>query len=231
MSDPRTKPRWGWWIATSLVMCLVAAALRVGLPIYRRNSALAMAQRFNFRIITFPQTPNWLSRHVSWGWTSGFESVFQVFNSDPDNKLTRRQTLELLSQIRVLGELKELGLYGADLNDADLTVLECFPTLKFLDLRSTSITDDGLKYLVGSSNLQILWLTETQIDDAGLEHIATLTKLETLHLDRTRVSNAGLKHLAKLPNLRELTVSNTAVTDAGLDELLKTHTTLSVSDD
>lgn len=52
-----------------------------------------------------------------------------------------------------------------------------------------------------------------------------------MSLDRTRISNAGLKHLAKLPNLHELTVSNTAVTDAGLDELLKSHPTLSVSDD
>jgi len=235
MSEPQTKPRWGWWIATGLVICLVAAALRVALPIYRRNCALATLKRLNFTIVTNLQRPEWLAHHDSWGWTDGIDSV--VLISDPHSYQRRAGTLLtadiplILPQIGVFSELKTLGLRLTGIADADLAILESLPNLESLDLSGTYVTGEGLKYLACSLNLRKLMLTDTQIDDAGLAHLASLTELEALYLDRTRVSNAGLKHLARLPNLRELTVSNTAVTDAGLDELLKAHPTLSVSDD
>lgn len=238
MSEPRTKPRRKWWLATGLVICLVAAALRVGLPIYRRNCALGALRRLDFKVLTTSQKPDWLSRIDRWEWTDGFRSVDAVVNNFhgfrkpfPGPYLSRTETVELLSKVGIFGELKRLDFLSTAINDADLSVLDNFPNLKALNLRSTRITGDGLKYLAGSLNLQQLDLTGTQIDDAGLSHLVRLTNLENLHLDRTRISNAGLKHLAKLPNLRELSVSNTAVTDAGLDELIRFNPALSVSDD
>jgi hypothetical protein len=238
MSEPRTKPRWGWWIATSLLICLVAAALRMGLPIHRRNSALATCSQLKFVVVTTSERPKWLSDNDRLGWTAGVDSVDAIFNQNPHYpilgralELSRSEIDDLLARIRIFSELKRFGVSGPEVNDADLSVLEYFPKLELLDLGSTSITGDGFKYVSRPSKLRKLFLTDTQIDDAGLVYLASLTKLEILHLDRTRISNAGLKHLAKLPNLRELSVSNTAVTDAGLDELLKTHPRLSVSDD
>lgn len=220
-------------------MCLVAAALRVGLPIYRRNCALATCARLKFVVVTTTERPKWLSDNDRLGWTAGVDSVDAIFNQDPHYpvlgrafELSRSQIDDLLARIRIFSELKRFGMSGPEVKDADLSVLEYFPKLELLDLAgSTSITGDGFKYLSRPSKLRMLFLSDTPIDDAALIHLAHLTQLEELHLNGTRISNGGLKHLAKLPNLRELTVSNTAVTDAGLDELLKTHPALSVSDD
>ena len=235
MTELRTQPRWGWWLATGLVICIVATGLRIGLPIYRRNVALATLDRFELRIIKGIRRPEWLSKYDRWGWTNGLDSVDAVYDwhytRDLATRLSESEIDALVSQIRVFGELKRLDLCGSGSKNQHLSILESFPNLEKLDLESTSITDDGLKYLGSSISLRELSLTNTRIDDVGLAHIALLTKIQALRLDRTRISNAGLKHLARLPNLRELTVSNTAVTDAGLDELLKTHPTLSVSDD
>lgn len=213
----------------------MAAALRVGLPLYRRNCALALLKRLTFEVDTTAIRPEWLRRHDRWGWTAGFESVVGVW--DPYYHLGQPLALPVsdleafLSQIKVLTELKQLGIRHTEFDGRALKVLEYFPNLEHLTLAATSIHGDGLRHVAGSSNLRVLDLTHTNIDDVGLGFLTRLTKLETLYLDRTRVSNAGLKHLAKLPNLRELSVSNTSVTEAGLDELLKTHPTLSVSDD
>lgn len=238
MSEPRTKPRWGWWLATGLTVCTVAAALRMGLPIYRRNCALATCSQLKFVVTTTTVRPKWLSDNDRLGWTAGVESVDAIFNQDPHYpilgrafELSRLQIDDLWARIRIFSELKRFGVSGPEVKDADLSVLENFPKLELLDLGSTSITGDGLRYLSRPSKLRMLFLSDTQIDDAGLIHLTDLTQLEQLHLNGTRISNAGLKHLAKLPNLSELSVSNTAVTDAGLDELLKTHPALSVSDD
>jgi hypothetical protein len=237
MSEPRTKPRRGWWISTALVICLVAIGLRVGIPVYRRTCALAALRRLDFKGAANSEKPGWLSRLDRPGWTHSFLSIDAVFNNFSaksirgSSRLSRTETVDLLSQIKVFGELRHLELSWTALADDDLVLLECFQNLTALNLQATPITGEGLKHLAKLPKLRALILTDTLIDDAGLAHLARLTKLESLHLDRTPISNAGLTHLAKLSNLRELTVSGTAVTDAGLDELLKTHPALSVSDD
>jgi Leucine-rich repeat (LRR) protein len=234
MSEPRTKSRWGWWIATGLVICLMAAALRLGLPIYRRNRALAKLKSLDFMVVTNSRRPDWLARLDRWDWTAGFDSVVLVSGQHLYSRLpgiSRADVPGLLLQITAFNELQALHLRLTAIEDADLGVIENLPELRSLDLSGTYVSSDGLRYLARIFNIRKLILTDTQIDDAGLAHLARLTNLEELHLDRTRISNAGLKHLAKLPNLRELSVSNTAVTDSGLDELLKSHPVLSVSDD
>ncbi len=235
MPEPHANPRWRWWIATGLTICLVTAALRVGLPLYRRNCALALLKRQGFDVVTISSRPEWLRRHDHWGLTAGVDSVVGVW--DPYYLHGLPQTLsqsdidELLAQIRVFSELKALGLRHVEIEGQALQVLAYFPNLEHLALAPKSITGDGLKHVAGSSNLRVLDLTNSNIDDAGLAHLAGLTKLESLYLDHTRVTDGGLKHLARLPNLRELSVSNTSVTEAGLDEILKSHPGLSVSDD
>jgi|GEM_PF-6637861 len=232
MSKPRTKSRWGWWITAGLAFCLLAAGLRVGLPLYRRNVALATVTRLKFTVKTSSQRPEWLRKYDRWGWTNGLDSVNEIYDWHyTGSRLSETEIDEFLSQIRVFHELKRLDMFGINLQDRDLSVLEYFPNLESLNLEMSSVTGDGMKYLASSLKIHELILTNTEVDDAGLSRLALHVKLARLDLDGTHVSDAGLKHLAQLPNLNTLNVSNTAVTEAGLDELLKSHPALSVTDD
>jgi internalin A len=105
------------------------------------------------------------------------------------------------------------------INDADLTSLRQFPSLRQLELASPQITDAGLRALHGLNNLQMLHLAGTGITDAGLKELNYHKNLKLLHLSGTEITDAGLNELRRHKALAVLHLNDTNVTDAGLNEL------------
>jgi Leucine-rich repeat (LRR) protein len=112
-----------------------------------------------------------------------------------------------------------IDLRNKQINDADLTSLRLFPSLRRLEVTSTQVTDAGLKQLQELKNLQMLQLSGTAITDAGLKELHELKNLKLLHLSGTEITDAGLKALREHKALAVLHLNDTNVTDAGLKEL------------
>jgi len=127
-------------------------------------------------------------------------------------------------EIAKLVQLKSLGLYNVNIDDASFVELRTLVRLEELDLTHTSITDEGLITVVQMPLLRTLELhrypfhTSQQLSDACLASIAQLRELERLSLSG-KVTDAGLKQVARLPKLKSLSIHNTKITGNGLAAL------------
>lgn len=132
-------------------------------------------------------------------------------------------------QIARLTNLKSLGLYNVDVDDASFAELATLVNLEELDLSHTRITDEGLGVLAGMPRLKSLdlrrhpnWYIAEQISDACVPVIAGLSVLERLSLSGN-VTDAGLARIAELPRLTHLSIANTRISRDGLAALVDSN--------
>ncbi len=159
-----------------------------------------------------------------------------IFNNSP-------LTVDDLTPISALPQLRNIALHNCDLDDehlqslADLSVLNTIilsgnritdaglghlsrlTELESLELSDNEIDGSGLEYLKGMTNLRLLGLHHNPVTDDGLVHVADFRNLQHLGLADSNVTDEGLKHLASLKNLRYLGLSRTYVTRAAVKEL------------
>ena len=124
--------------------------------------------------------------------------------------------------------LESLGLYGVEIQDADVALLEGWQGLKNINFGNTSISPIGLRLLQLMPSLQHLRvinqsmkrLGRLQFDDDALTEIAGIDTLRSLTLsDGAKVTDAGVQHLSRLKQLEELRLEDTSLTNKGLQGL------------
>ena len=119
--------------------------------------------------------------------------------------------------------LKSLGLYHVDIDDASFVELKSLVNLEELDLTHTTITDGGLQTIASMPRLKRLYLDRykqqqfpvRQLTDACIPLLLKLRELEDLSLSG-KITDNGLKQLASLGKLKRLFIVHTEITGAGL---------------
>jgi hypothetical protein len=201
------------WIGLAAgLLTVIAAGLRVGLPIYRQQVAIREIERVGGVVDRRPGKSwihNWLSdERLSW-----FDEIHSVtfesaFTDDAD-----------LRHLRQFPNLRHLYIDRTRITDAGLVHLEGLTHLELLSLNGTQITDNGLTHLVTLQNLECLGLGHTGIAGRGLSHLFVLPKLRDLLLSGTLVTDASIMDLKRLVNLKHLKIRETQLSDVGIAEL------------
>ncbi len=191
-SLPSGRHRSAWFLVVTLFLLVVAVALRLGLPLYRKNSAIREFRRMGGSVQTVPGGPEWLRRRIG------------------DDRM------------RFFDEVVFVHLGGTAATDADISAVAEMSKLKKLNLRGTRVSDVGLDHVRRLPELEVLSLGDTRVTDAGLVKLGGLSSLNRLSLLGTGISDAGLLHLQRLANLQEVMLHGTRVTDAGLVDFLFT---------
>ncbi len=140
----------------------------------------------------------------------------------------------------------------ANVNDANIAMLDCYPGFYTLDLSYTKVTSAGLDSLpnlraytlrlrgvrLGDTKgrfleepldrpmLAELDLAYTGVTDRIGPNIARLSGLDTLDLSGTDVTDAIIPYIEKLPGLRFVTLSRTKVTPSGVGALRRAKRSL-----
>src|SRR5262245_14896444 len=138
-------PRARWLVLATLVFAILVVALRFGLPIYWRDSAVREIERLGGLVPRGPVGPEWLQEHVPDEWTRPFDEVCWV------------------------------SLGGTPAGDTTLIYLQRLPSVRYLALDNTQVTDSGLRHLQRLPDLQQLSLVRARITDAGLAELGRLT--------------------------------------------------------
>ena len=141
--------------------------------------------------------------------------------------LTRLTRVRLAGQIpkhglihfKHLPRLRELTLFEADIEDADLEHLNGLTDLRELAIYRAKINGEGLRYLTKMSSLDTLSLAGTDVSDVGMVHLTKMFNLRHLDLSDTNVTNDGLKYLTGLRRLKYLNLGDTSISDDGLKNL------------
>lgn len=124
-----------------------------------------------------------------------------------------------LRSLRMLPDLKEIGLAGTLVTDRGMVELAKLTNLRLLDLANTAVTEDGLSRLDALTELQVVGLQDCRIGDPACDVLRRFHRLDTLELGQTGITDSGITELAGLTELRILGVSSTSITDAGLQPL------------
>ena len=186
------RPHLVWLGRLTVALIIVAAALRIAMPIYRQQATVEEIQRLG-------------------GW---FHNLFR-FPEDATPPIGVG-----LRQLDRLTSLQGLSLSRSQITDSDLVLLERLTTLQALELGDTAVTDAGLTHLEGLLDLRELDLENTQVTDAGLVTLTRLSGLQELDLSNTRVTDAGVAHLATFTDLRKLRLADMPqVTGEGISNL------------
>ncbi len=182
-------PRPHWIGVVTALLIVAAAALRVGLPVYRQQVAIRQIERAGGNVKTKSSAPNWLRQIVGSEWLTVFDDPVVV------SVMNRR------------------------IDESDLRNLACFTRLEKLWLGGTAITDDDLACLKGLTNLYVLDLSGTKVTDAGMMHVREVSRLETLYVDGTQVTDLGLEHLEGKTSLRRIGYYRSHITADGMASL------------
>ena len=95
-----------------------------------------------------------------------------------------------------------------DLTDADIEqIVRLLPELRDLGIEFSALTDAGLAHLARARQLERLDLYGTKITDAGLARLAALPKLKDLNVGGTQVTIAGLNRCLQSCPLETLWLS------------------------
>lgn len=105
--------------------------------------------------------------------------------------------------LKNLRNLKELSL-GAVSDTELLHHVKGLTGLVQFDVFGRDVTDSGLEVLNYLTDLEVLSLSNTQVSDQGLVHVRGLTNLRELDLAQTQITDAGLVHLKRLKNLQKI---------------------------
>jgi hypothetical protein len=127
------------------------------------------------------------------------------------------QSLETLSRLHAVRELRNLALHDTWVSDRGLAYVARFKELAELAISRSQVgvTDAGLRHLSRLKSLTHLILFEVNIRGPGLKHLGNLANLSSLNLGFTPLNG---KYLAVFQdsNLEELGLRGSAITDAGL---------------
>jgi internalin A len=116
-----------------------------------------------------------------------------------------------LIQLKSLGRLQNLHLWGSDVTGAGLANLKGMESLRDLELLGIPLIDDDARQLAAFTHLERLSIEGTHFTDAGLAHIAGLTSLKSLYLDCPLLDTAGLESLRGMRGLEELDLKESKV--------------------
>lgn len=126
---------------------------------------------------------------------------------------------EGLRDIRILGNLTELGLAYTPITDDALRHLAPLKHLRSLRLSATNVTGAGLSHLA-DCRLTRLYLSKSKFNQDGQKHLGLFPTLSDLYLDDTRFDNKGMVHLKPLTSLSDLSLTGTQLeADGGLAEI------------
>jgi hypothetical protein len=120
--------------------------------------------------------------------------------------------------------LSDLHLISTKVTAAGLKRLAALPAVAQLDLAETSFADADLAVLQDFPSLRVISLNnkKERITDAGLKHLAECPGLRRLNLADTRVTDAGVKELsAKLPLCEIVWGADQKIAPKPLDEVLR----------
>jgi hypothetical protein len=138
---PLRVPRPLWIGIAAAVVVVISLGLRVGLPIYRQQVAIAEIERVGGVVFTQPCGPEWL------------ESLLYGIDQDLGDRLVtvsavcldgRPVTDRTLERLLWLGDLQELMLNRTEMTDARLARLQQLKTLKKISLAKCPVTDAGV---------------------------------------------------------------------------------------
>jgi Leucine-rich repeat (LRR) protein len=119
-------------------------------------------------------------------------------------------------------KLRNLRMYGPNINDKVLSYLKGARDLRVLSLEQCSgVTGAGLEHVNRLPNLIELSLYGTTgLKDADMEKLAPLSKLQKLDLRSTPITSLALSYLKGMKDLKELDLSETAnVGNEGLEHI------------
>jgi len=134
-------PRPLWIGLAAAVVIVVAVGLRVGLPIYRGQVAVAEVERLGGWAFTEPCGPEWLA------------SLLYEIDQDLGDRLVT---------------VSSVCLEGRPVTDKTLEQLSWLSGLKDLRLNQTGTTDAGLAHLHRLTNLQRIDLANCPVTDSGV---------------------------------------------------------------
>ena len=166
-------PRPLWIGLATILLVFAAAAVHIGVPIYRQWVAIKQVEGLGGTVDGDRFGSTWLGDRIG-------------------------RELRLPLQ-----RVTWIGLAGTPATDATVSQIAQFSELEWLILDQTLITDEGLAHLRRLLKLEGLSLNGTQVTDAGLSHLKVLSGLRHLRVDGTQVNEASSKRLKlALPQAR-----------------------------
>src|SRR5262245_20153996 len=124
-------PRW-IGVAT-LVLIVVAAGLRISVPIYRQRAAIQEIERAEGKVQFMAGGPDWLRQRIGNERMKYFNEVYEV-------ELVKKEgTDAVLKELHKVPSVRRLNLALSDVSDAGLANLGILPRLETLDLHATRI--------------------------------------------------------------------------------------------
>ena len=138
-----------------------------------------------------------------------------------EEKLTSKDLVELLPEIKQLTRLKKLDLIANQISDGE--VLKELTNLKVLYLGYNQISD--ISVLGRLTNLTELYLGYNQISDISV--LRQLTNLTELYLNNNQISDISV--LGQLTNLTRLNINKNQISDIKVLEQLMNLTSLYLS--
>lgn len=103
---------------------------------------------------------------------------------------------DVIADIVLLKDLKELNLSGTAVTDGGLKTLGAMRSLRRLELDRTSITDAGLD-AIANLDLNYLSVNDTKLTDASIEKLVNMKSIKILSVEGTGISENGLALLRK----------------------------------
>lgn len=134
----------------------------------------------------------------------------------------QRKKVETLARYESLGgryntSRESLDLFGSQVTDQDLALIEFLPEVERINLGKTKITDAGLVSLAGLAGLRQLNLANTQVTDEGLSNLKEVPRLRSLDIRGTLITDVGLEHVKRLKSINHVCLSKDLITDAAVD--------------
>lgn len=118
------------------------------------------------------------------------------------------------------GDVVDVDLNRAQINDEWLARLNDLPRIERLNLAYTPISDVGIVSLSHLRKLRAAYLEETAITEKSVEYLVRhCPDLRTLDLSGPGITDASLEHISRLRQLQTLVITQARITDAGLASL------------
>lgn len=234
----RHSRMWVRWTLISLII-VAAASLRIGLPIYRQQVAIARIEAVGGVVefeLALPPV-RWLYAIISpvttqFGVPRDELSTFLIRNFCAVHEVRFRPDSETFYE---RGPRRFTGpgnwFDGPTVNDDNLAAIVDLPRLIVLSLDCSNIGDVGVQCLKDLTELEELELDGTDVSDACIDDIRRFAHLRRLSLDRTQITDAGLEKLRGMNHLLELSISDTKVSASGVESLMRALPKLEVRAD
>ena len=234
LGSPRRVTRSGWWVLSSIGLCLLLLAVRFALPIWQRAAFLNEIERIGGNFNSSKGGPPWLRNLLGDYGMRGFDEVWSLSlpgKIRPEDMLlgvddapqvgapTAKIENGLLTRTLLFPGLIAIHLDGTTFDNQGIAVLGTLPKLGPLYLFDSNLDDEGLSGISNSKSILHLFAGYTRVTDASLSRLRQMTQLEYLGLRGDDITDAGLASLSSLINLTDLNLSETHITDAGLRHL------------